>query len=247
MYHVYMAYQKDANALEDINLKVQKGDFTLLTGPSGAGKSTLTHLLHRFYDPISGEILVDNIAIKNVNLASYLKQIGFVPQETLLFGGTIEENIRYAKPGSSHQEIEDAARTANAHIFIMQCPDGYQTVVGEKGIRLSAGQRQRIAIARAILKNPRILILDEATSALDNESEMLIQEALERLMEGKTSLVIAHRLSTIHNADKIIVMDKGSIVETGTHKELMNKKGLYQRLYTLKSLQIEQETEVVEA
>jgi subfamily B ATP-binding cassette protein MsbA len=240
-------YREDQKVLKDISFSAKPGEMIALVGPSGAGKSTLTHLLHRFYDPISGEILVDDIPIKDVKLASYLKQVGFVPQETLLFGGTIEENIRYARPDSNHQEIEDAARTANAHNFIMQCPDGYQTVVGEKGIRLSAGQRQRIAIARAILKNPHILILDEATSALDNESEMLIQEALERLMKGKTSLVIAHRLSTIHNADKIIVMEKGSIVETGTHKELMDAEGLYQKLYTLKSLQIEHDTEDVNA
>ena len=238
-------YRDDQKVLKDISFSAKPGEMIALVGPSGAGKSTLTHLLHRFYDPVSGEILVDDMPIKDVKLSSYLKQVGFVPQETLLFGGTIEENIRYAKPGSSHQEIEEAARTANAHDFIALCPDGYQTVVGEKGIRLSAGQRQRIAIARAILKNPRILILDEATSALDNESEMLIQEALERLMKGKTSLVIAHRLSTIHNADKIIVMDKGTIIESGTHQELMNKGGLYQKLYTLKSLQIEHDAEDV--
>ena len=158
-------------------------------------------------------------------MTSYWRQIGLVPQETLLFGGTIEENIRFAKEEATLDEIQEAARSANADTFINECPDGYQTIVGEKGIRLSAGQRQRIAIARAILKNPHLLILDEATSSLDNESEKLIQEALERLMQGKTSFVIAHRLSTIHNADKILVMDKGQIVETGTHQELMDHKG----------------------
>jgi len=155
-----------------------------------------------------------------------------------MFGGSIQENIEYAKQGATQEEIVASAKAANAHSFIMDCPEGYQTIVGEKGIRLSAGQRQRIAIARTILKNPRLLILDEATSALDNESELLIQEALERLMRGRTTFVIAHRLSTIHNADKIMVLDKGKIVESGTHQELMERKGLYHRLYTLKSLQI---------
>ena len=233
-------YRDDQEVLKGISFTAKPGEMTALVGPSGAGKSTLIQLLHRFYDPIAGEVLVDGIPIQEVQLPSYLRQIAFVPQETLLFGGTIEENIHYAKPGSSHEEIESAARTANAHNFITECPDGYQTIVGEKGIRLSAGQRQRIAIARAILKDPRILILDEATSALDNESETLVQEALERLMQGKTTFVIAHRLSTIHNADKIIVMDKGLIVEVGAHAELMDKEGLYQRLYTLKTLQMEQ-------
>jgi len=179
-------------------------------------------------------------------MSSYWRQIGLVPQETLLFGGTIEENIRFAKEGATLDEIKDAARSANADTFINECPDGYQTIVGEKGIRLSAGQRQRIAIARAILKNPHLLILDEATSSLDNESEKLIQEALERLMKGKTSFVIAHRLSTIHNADKILVLDKGQIVETGTHQELMDQKGLYQYLYNLKALQVDREMDPVE-
>ena len=180
---------------------------------------------------------MDGIPIREVQLNSYLKQIALVPQETLLFGGTIEENIRYAKPDATFEEIVSAAQSANADTFIRQCPESYQTVVGEKGIRLSAGQRQRIAIARALLKDPHLLILDEATSALDNESEKLIQEALERLMQGKTTFVIAHRLSTIHNADRIIVLDRGRIAETGTHHELMEAQGLYHHLYTLKSLQ----------
>ena len=167
-----------------------------------------------------------------------------MPQETILFGGTILENIEYAKPGITKEELIKAAKAANAHNFIMECPDEYETVVGEKGIRLSAGQRQRISIARAILKNPHILILDEATSALDNESELLIQDALERLMKGRTSFIIAHRLSTIHNADRIIVMDRGQLVESGTHAQLMEKEGLYHKLYTLKSLQMIEETEV---
>ena len=191
-----------------------------------------------------GEIRIDGIPLQSVKLASYWQQIGIVPQETILFGGTILENIEYAKPGVTKEELIKAAKAANAHNFIMECPDGYETVVGEKGIRLSAGQRQRIAIARAILKNPHILILDEATSALDNESELLIQDALERLMKGRTSFIIAHRLSTIHNADRIIVMDRGQLVESGTHAQLMEKEGLYHKLYTLKSLQMIEETEV---
>ncbi|UCD10541.1 MAG: ATP-binding cassette domain-containing protein, partial [Nitrospinaceae bacterium] len=222
----------------DIHFTVEPGQAVALVGPSGAGKSTLVQLLHRFYDPVAGEIRVDGLPLKSVTLDSYLRQIAIVPQETLLFGGTIRENIEYAKEGATKDEIVLAAKAANAHRFIQECPEGYETVVGEKGIRLSAGQRQRIAIARAILKNPNILILDEATSALDNESEVLIQEALERLMRGRTSFVIAHRLSTIHNADRILVMDKGRIIESGTHAALMEAKGLYHRLYTLKSLQM---------
>lgn len=239
-------YRKDQEVLSGISFVVEPGQTVALVGPSGAGKSTLVQLLHRFYDPVSGEILVDDQPLREVKLASYWNQIGLVPQETLLFGGTIEENIRYAKPNATFTEIETAAKAANAHPFIEECPDRYQTVVGEKGIRLSAGQRQRIAISRAILKDPRILILDEATSALDNESEMLIQEALTRLMRGRTSIVIAHRLSTIQNANKIMVMDQGRIVETGTHTKLLKKKGLYHYLYTLKSLQWSREREPVE-
>ncbi|GJL78023.1 MAG: ABC transporter ATP-binding protein [Nitrospinaceae bacterium] len=241
-------YREDQEVLHGISFSAEPGQVVALVGPSGAGKSTLIQILHRFYDPVSGEIRVDGIPIQEVSLSSYWSQIGLVPQETLLFGGTIKENIEYAKLGATLEEVTEAAKAANAHQFIMDCPDGYETVVGEKGIRLSAGQRQRIAIARTILKNPRLLILDEATSALDNESELLIQEALEHLMEGRTAFVIAHRLSTIHHADKIIVLDKGKIVESGTHAVLMDRKGLYHRLYTLKSLQMaEPEEEGIEA
>ena len=232
-------YQENREVIKNISFKVEPGQTIALVGPSGAGKTTLIRLLHRFYDPTQGEIRVDGIPLKNVELSSYWKQIGIVPQETILFGGSIEMNIRYAKDGASEEEIIAAAKAANAHTFIMECPEQYKTVVGEKGIRLSAGQRQRIAIARAILKNPSILILDEATSALDNESEVLIQEALEKLMKNRTSIVIAHRLSTIHNAEKILVMDDGAIVESGTHSELIKQKGLYHRLYTLKNLELE--------
>jgi subfamily B ATP-binding cassette protein MsbA len=243
---VQFHYREDREVLKGISFVAEPGQVIALVGPSGAGKSTLIQLLHRFYDPVAGEILIDGTPLKEVSLHSYWSQIGFVPQETLMFGGAIKENIEYARQGATEEEVIAAAKAANAHNFIMDCPEGYQTIVGEKGIRLSAGQRQRIAIARTILKNPRLLILDEATSALDNESELLIQEALERLMQGRTTFVIAHRLSTIHNANKIIVMDKGEIVESGTHKELMEKKGLYHRLYTLKSLQIGDSTKSME-
>ena len=226
-------YRADREVLKGITFNVEPGQMIALVGPSGAGKTTLAQLLHRFYDPTHGEIRIDGIPLKTVSLSSYWNQIGIVPQETILFGGTIEMNIKYAKNDATENEIIEAASAANAHNFIMECPEQYQTIVGEKGIRLSAGQRQRIAIARAILKDPRILILDEATSALDNESEVLIQEALEHLMQNRTSFVIAHRLSTIHNADRILVMDRGQIVETGTHTELMAQKNLYHRLYTL--------------
>ena len=235
---VHFHYREDQEIIKGIRFTVEPGQTVALVGPSGAGKTTLMQLLHRFYDPVSGEIRVDGIPLKSVQLASYWNQIGIVPQETILFGGTILENIEYAKPGATKEEIITAAKAANAHNFIMECPDEYETVVGEKGIRLSAGQRQRIAIARAILKDPHILILDEATSALDNESELLIQDALERLMKNRTSFIIAHRLSTIHNADHIIVLDKGQVVESGNHGQLMEKEGLYHKLYTLKSLQL---------
>ena len=242
--NVRFHYREDQEIIKGISFSVEPGQTVALVGPSGAGKSTLVQLLHRFYDPVVGEIRIDGIPLQSVQLASYWQQIGIVPQETILFGGTILENIEYAKPGITKEELIKAAKAANAHNFIMECPDEYETVVGEKGIRLSAGQRQRIAIARAILKNPHILILDEATSALDNESELLIQDALERLMKGRTSFIIAHRLSTIHNADRIIVMDRGQLVESGTHAQLMEKEGLYHKLYTLKSLQMIEETEI---
>ncbi|MGP0564473.1 MULTISPECIES: ABC transporter ATP-binding protein [unclassified Nitrospina] len=244
--NLHFHYRPDQEVLKGLDFTVEPGEMVALVGPSGAGKTTLINLLHRFYDPVEGEICVDGIPIHTVQLSSYLQQVALVPQETLLFGGTIEENIRYAKPEASEEEIVDAAKSANADAFIRACPDGYRTIVGEKGIRLSAGQRQRIAIARAILKNPHMLILDEATSALDNESEKLIQEALERLMKGKTSFVIAHRLSTIHNADRIIVLEHGRVVEMGRHQELMDKEGLYHYLYTLKSYQLEHEPEALD-
>ena len=237
-------YREDQEIIKGICFSVEPGQTVALVGPSGAGKSTLVQLLHRFYDPVTGQIRIDGFPLESVQMASYWRQIGIVPQETILFGGTILENIEYAKTGVQKEKLVLAAKAANAHNFIMECPDGYETVVGEKGIRLSAGQRQRIAIARAILKNPHILILDEATSALDNESELLIQDALERLMQDRTSFIIAHRLSTIHNADRIIVMDRGQIIESGSHVQLMQKEGLYHKLYTLKSLQTNKEIEL---
>ncbi len=244
---LHFHYREDQEVLKGIQFTVEPGELVALVGPSGAGKSTLIQLLHRFYDPVRGAIRVDGMDLRDVQLKSYWSQIGLVPQETLLFGGSIRENIQYAKSGTTEEAMIEAAKAANAHNFIMETPEGYDTIVGEKGIRLSAGQRQRIAIARAILKNPRLLILDEATSALDNESEVLIQEALERLMQGRTAFVIAHRLSTIHNADKIIVLDKGRIVETGNHAQLMEKQGLYHKLYTLKNLLLEDGSGKIEA
>ena len=202
-------------------------------GPSGAGKTTLVNLVPRFYDVGQGQISIDGHDIRGVQVASLREQIGIVPQETILFSDTVYTNIRYGKLDATLAEVEAAARAANAHDFITQdLPDGYETMVGERGVKLSGGQRQRVAIARAILKDPRILILDEATSSLDSESEQLVQEALERLMAGRTTFVIAHRLSTIVNADWILVLDKGQIVEQGTHEQLLrHEAGLYARLH----------------
>tara|TARA_B100000686_G_scaffold176244_1_gene183296 strand:+ start:5222 stop:6973 length:1752 start_codon:yes stop_codon:yes gene_type:complete len=241
---VHFHYREEQKVIQGISFTVEPGQTIALVGPSGAGKSTLVQLLHRFYDPIKGEIRIDGIPINTVQQSSYWRQIGIVPQETILFGGPILQNIEYAKQGVTKEEVIKAAKAANAHNFIMETPEKYETIVGEKGIRLSAGQRQRIAIARAILKNPHILILDEATSSLDNVSELLIQEALERLMENRTSFIIAHRLSTIHNAERIIVLDKGKLIESGNHLQLMKKEGLYHKLYTLKSLQMVEDTEI---
>jgi ABC-type multidrug transport system fused ATPase/permease subunit len=222
--------RKDVQVLKDITLQANNGEQIALVGPSGAGKSTLAALLLRFYEPISGTILFDNRPANSIPLSQLRKQIALVPQDIILFGGSIRENIAYGNPLASDAEIEEAARKANAHHFISQFPEQYNTIVGERGIKLSGGQRQRIAIARAILKDPAILILDEATSSLDSESEQLIQEALENLMKGRTSFVIAHRLSTIRNADKIIVIDKGTVIEQGSHQQLMALGGLYRKL-----------------
>jgi ATP-binding cassette, subfamily B, bacterial MsbA len=234
MAHVSFAYDPRAPVLTDLSWTVHPGEVVAIVGPTGAGKTTLINLLHRFYDPLSGVISIDGHDIRSVTVASLYHQIGLVPQEIHLFGGSIRENILYGRGTATRDEVEDAARAANAHDFILQLPDGYETSVGEKGVNLSGGQRQRIAIARAVLKNPRILILDEATSALDNESELLVQDALDRLMRDRTTFVIAHRLSTIQKADRIVVLEKGRIVEEGTHAALLERQGLYYHLYTLR-------------
>ncbi len=219
--------------LDRISLDIQPGEVLALVGPSGAGKSTLLNLILRFYDPTQGRILADDRDIRNSTLQSLREQIALVQQETHLFGGTVRENILYGRLDAVEEEIVEAARAANAHDFIIKLPRGYDTIVGERGIKLSGGQRQRIAIARALLKDPRILLLDEATSALDNESERLVQEALERLMVGRTSIVIAHRLSTVQHAHRIAVLNAGRMVEIDTHEGLLARDGLYAKLYRL--------------
>jgi ABC-type multidrug transport system fused ATPase/permease subunit len=220
--------------LKNISFETNKGETIAIVGPSGSGKSTLVGLLLRFYDTESGKILIDGIDSLNYNLTDLRNNMAIVPQDVLLFGGTIKENIAYGKPDATIEEIEEAAKKANAYDFVESFPEKFETIVGERGIKLSGGQRQRIAIARAVLKDPAILILDEATSSLDSESERVVQEALDKLMVGRTSFVIAHRLSTIRKADKIIVIDKGAVVESGTHDDLMSiQGGLYQSLNKL--------------
>ena len=220
--------------LHAISFAATSGQRIAFVGPSGAGKSTLISLLLRLYDPSAGRLLIDGRDARDYRLAELRSQMSMVPQEVLLFGGSIAENIAYGKPGASAAEIEQAARQANAHDFIQAFPEGYATLVGDRGIKLSGGQRQRVAIARAILKNPAILILDEATSSLDSESERLIQEALETLMRGRTSFIIAHRLATVRHVDRIIVIAGGRLVESGTHDELQAlPDGVYRRLAAL--------------
>jgi len=229
--HVSFTYDEKADVLKDINLEIAPGKTVAFVGPSGGGKTTLCHLIPRFYEVTDGEILVDGINIKSIALASLRRNIGLVQQDVFLFTGTIRENILYGKPDATEEELIAAAKNAQIHDFIMSLPDGYDTYVGERGIKLSGGQKQRISIARAFLKNPPILILDEATSALDTATEHEIQEALKRLSKDRTTLVIAHRLSTVQDADEIVVITDGQILERGTHTELMRKQGFYANLY----------------
>jgi len=234
--HVAFEYpsRKENTVLREVSFSAETGQQVALVGPSGAGKSTIVSLLLKFYEPTGGEILFDNRSSNNFPITALRAQMAIVPQDVFLFGGTIRENIAYGKTGSTEEEIIDAAIQANAWEFIQTFPEKLDTIVGERGIQLSGGQRQRIAIARAVLKNPKILILDEATSSLDSESERLVQEALDKLMKGRTSIVIAHRLATIRNADKIIVLENGTIIEQGTHNELLaNMNGLYKTLTEL--------------
>jgi len=236
--HVSFAYDPRQPVLTDVSFEAKPGELVAIVGPTGAGKTTVMNLIHRFYDPTEGRITIDGQDLRLITLESWYRQIALVPQETILFGGTILDNIRYGNRDADEEAVKEASRAAHAHEFIMSFPDGYQTIVGEKGITISGGQRQRIALARAILKNPRILLLDEATSALDSESERLVQEALEQLMKGRTTFVIAHRLTTIQRADRILVLNKGRLVETGTHNELMARQGLYHYLYTLRLTEV---------
>jgi ATP-binding cassette subfamily B protein len=218
-------------ALQDLSFEIQPGQLAALVGPSGAGKTTVTYLLPRLYDPTEGRILLDGHDLRDLRLTSLAGAIGVVTQETYLFHDTVQANLRYAKPEATLAELEAACRAANIHEFIAQLPQGYETIVGERGYRLSGGEKQRVAMARVILKDPRVLILDEATSHLDSESEALIQQALQYVMQGRTSLVIAHRLSTILAADVILVLDQGRLVQQGSHQDLLARGGLYRQLY----------------
>jgi len=228
---VCFEYDKDEPVLDRVSFAIAPGEVVAIVGPSGAGKSTIADLIPRFYDVTAGQIMVEGVDVRSIKMASLRDQIAMVPQETILFSGTIADNISYGRPGADMNEIIEVAKASNAHEFITQCPNGYDTVLGEGGVGLSGGQRQRISIARALLKNPKILILDEATSSLDAASEGVVQEALDRLMKGRSTLVIAHRLSTVKNADKILVMDQGRVIESGTFDGLVASGGLFSQLY----------------
>ncbi|HYG38284.1 MAG TPA: ABC transporter ATP-binding protein [Cytophagales bacterium] len=233
--NVWFAYEKE-NILKGINLTINKGEMVALVGQSGGGKSTMADLIPRFYDPIKGDITIDGISLKDLKLESLRKHMGIVTQESILFNDTVFNNIAFGIENASEEEVIKAAKIANAHEFISKLPGGYNEIIGDRGVKLSGGQRQRLSIARAVFKNPPILILDEATSALDSESEKLVQEALTNLMKNRTSIVIAHRLSTIQHADKIVVVNKGEIAECGTHEELVNKEGIYSKLTRMQLL-----------
>ena len=232
---VHFTYDGEREVIDGISFEIRRGQTVALVGPSGGGKSTLSELLPRFYDPSAGEILIDGISLRDYTQESVRAHMSVVAQDTVLFNDTIENNIGMGKRGATHEEVVEAAKVANADCFIRECTDGYGTNIGDRGVKLSGGQRQRLSIARAVLKNPDILILDEATSALDTESEKLVQDALNNLLKGRTSVVIAHRLSTIHNADLIVVVDHGRIAEQGTHNELMERNGIYAKLIELQS------------
>jgi ATP-binding cassette subfamily B protein len=228
---VRFSYVEDRIALDGVSLRIEPGQVAAFVGPSGAGKTTITQLVPRFYDPQAGRITLDGIDLRDIDLTSLREHIGIVTQENYLFHDTIAANLRYGRPDATQGDLEAAARAANIHTFIASLPQNYDTVVGERGHKLSGGERQRLAIARVLLKDPKILILDEATSALDSENEALIQAALEKLMRGRTNLVIAHRLSTILSADVIFVVENGRIVESGSHASLLSRSGTYARLY----------------
>ena len=230
--NVSYSYDETKEVLHDINLRLEKGRKLALVGPSGGGKSTICNLIPRFYNVQSGRITVDGVNVMDITLDSLRRNIGMVSQNVFLFDGTVRDNIAYARPDASDEEIVEAAKKANIHDFILTLDDGYDTEVGERGVKLSGGQRQRISIARVFLKNPKLLILDEATSALDNVTEMQIQSSLEELSRGRTVIVVAHRLSTVKNADEIVVIDQSGIVERGSHDELLARDGEYKKLYS---------------